>query len=75
MLGVAYLVEGSVRCTRKHIRVTAQLIAADSGYHLWSERYNRPSGDLFEIQDEIVASITTSLRAQLPELALTRRDT
>lgn len=75
MLGVAYLVEGSVRCTRKQIRVTAQLIAADSGYHLWSECYKRPSGDLFEIQDDIVASITASLRPLLPELASTRRDT
>lgn len=65
MLGVAFLVEGSVRCTPKQIRVTAQLIAADDGYHLWSECYNRPSGDLFEIQDDIVASITASLRTQL----------
>jgi TolB-like protein len=75
MLGVAYLVEGSVRCTRQQIRVTAQLIAADSGYHLWSERYNRPSGGLFEIQDDIVAAITASLRALLPELASTPDDT
>lgn len=65
MLGVAHLVEGSVRCTRRQIRVTAQLIAANGGYHLWSDRYERPSGDLFEIQDDIVESITASLRREL----------
>jgi TolB-like protein len=65
-LGVAYVVEGSVRCTPRQVRVTAQLIASDSGHHLWSERYARPSGDVFEIQDDIVAAITASLRKLLP---------
>lgn len=65
VLGVAYLVEGSVRCTSRQTRVTAQLIAADSGLHLWSEHYDRRIGDLFEIQDDIVESIMASLQSRL----------
>jgi adenylate cyclase len=65
VLGVVYLVEGSVRCTRRQIRVTAQLIAADSGLHIWSEHYDRRIGDLFDIQDDIVNSIMTSLQKRL----------
>lgn len=65
VLGVAYLVEGSVRCARRQTRVTAQLIAADSGLHIWSEHYDRRIGDLFDIQDDIVNSIMASLRRRL----------
>jgi len=65
VLGVAYLVEGSVRCTRRQTRVTAQLIAADSGLHIWSEHYDRRIGYLFDIQDDIVNSIMAGLRKWL----------
>lgn len=65
LLGVAYLVEGSVRCSHRQIRVTAQLIVADSGLHIWSESYDRRIGDVFEIQDDIVGSIMASVQRRL----------
>lgn len=65
MLGVRYLVEGSVRRASGRLRVTAQLIDADDGYHLWSERYERPVGNVFDIQDEIVEAVTESLLDRL----------
>ncbi|MFO1157766.1 MAG: AAA family ATPase [Reyranellaceae bacterium] len=56
-LGVRYLLEGSVRRRGNDVRVTAQLIDAVSGAHLWAERYDRASGDIFILQDEITASV------------------
>ncbi len=64
-LEVATIVEGSVRRAGARLRVTAQLVNAENGYHLWSERYDRQMADVFEIQDEIVASI---LKAVVPAL-------
>jgi TolB-like protein len=64
-LGVENLVEGSVRRVGSRIRITAQLIAASDGTHLWSERYDRELTDIFAIQDEIAQSIATSLRVCL----------
>ncbi len=52
-LGVAYVVEGSVRRAGERLRITAQLIDASNGYHLWSERFDRELGDVFAIQDEV----------------------
>ena len=52
-LGVRTILEGSVRRAGSRIRVTAQLINAEDGYHLWSERYDRELTDVFAIQDEI----------------------
>jgi eukaryotic-like serine/threonine-protein kinase len=60
-LDVATVVEGSVRRAGSRLRVTAQLVNVDNGYHLWSERYDRQMADVFEIQDEIVTSIVESL--------------
>ena len=60
-LDVATVVEGSVRRAGARLRVTAQLVSVDNGYHLWSERYDRQMADVFEIQDEIVASIVEAL--------------
>jgi serine/threonine protein kinase/tetratricopeptide (TPR) repeat protein len=60
-LDVATVVEGSVRRAGPRLRVTAQLVSVDNGYHLWSERYDRQMADVFEIQDEIVASIVEAL--------------
>lgn len=68
-LGVSTVLEGSVRKSGDHLRVTAQLISAADGYHLWSERYDRGLEDVFAIQDEIATKITEAL-----ELQLTRRD-
>ena len=60
-LNVAHVLEGSVRKADVRIRVTAQLIEAETGYHLWSETYDRELTDIFAIQDEISASIVNSL--------------
>jgi serine/threonine protein kinase/tetratricopeptide (TPR) repeat protein len=60
-LGVGTILEGSVRRAGSRLRVTAQLVSADNGYQLWSERYDRQMADVFEIQDEIVASIVEAL--------------
>jgi serine/threonine-protein kinase len=61
-LGVAAVVEGSVRRDGERLRVTAQLIDAASGYHLWSEAYDREVKDVFALQDEIARSIAAVLR-------------
>ena len=65
LLGVATVLEGSVRRSGNRLRVTAQLIAAADGSHLWSERYDRELTDVFEIQDYIAASIADALKIKL----------
>ncbi|MFO1084672.1 MAG: adenylate/guanylate cyclase domain-containing protein [Reyranellaceae bacterium] len=60
-LGVRYVLEGSVRAAGGRIRVTAQLIEAASGYHVWAERYDRRIADLFDIQDEVTAHIVSAI--------------
>ena len=64
-LGVTNVLEGSVRRAGDRIRVTAQLIAAADGTHLWSERFDRPMTDVFAMQDEIASAITTALKGKL----------
>jgi TolB-like protein/class 3 adenylate cyclase len=64
-LGVRYVVEGSVRRAEDRIRVTAQLIDAPSGEHLWAETYDRDVADVFELQDEISSTIAASLVGDL----------
>jgi TolB-like protein/Tfp pilus assembly protein PilF len=64
-LRVAHLLEGSVRRSGKRIRVTAQLIRADNGYHLWSKTYDRDVSDIFQVQDEIASAVVSALKAQL----------
>jgi serine/threonine-protein kinase len=64
-LSVKTLLEGSVRTAGNRLRVTAQLINVDDGYHLWSQRYDRQMEDVFEIQDEIARSIVDALRIKL----------
>ena len=60
-LNVACVLEGSVRRSGTKLRVTAQLVSVATGFQLWSERYDREMADVFEIQDEIVASIVSAL--------------
>ena len=60
--GRAHILEGSVRRAGNRIRVTAQLINAADGYHLWSERYDREMTDIFAVQDEIAAAIAGTLK-------------
>jgi TolB-like protein len=64
-LRVAHVLEGSVRKAGNTIRVTAQLIRADNGYHLWSKTYNQDVKDIFKVQDEIAAAVVDALKAQL----------
>lgn len=62
-LGVATVLEGSVRKAGERLRVTAQLIDATTGFHLWSDRWDRPLGDMFSIQDEIASGVARALRS------------
>jgi TolB-like protein len=64
-LGVNHVLEGSVRKSGNQVRVTAQLIKADDGFHLWSENYDRELTNIFTIQDEIADSIAQALQVSL----------
>ena len=64
-LGVANILEGSIRKANNRVRITAQLVTADDGFHLWSETYDRELTDIFAIQDEIARSITDALAIEL----------
>ena len=64
-LNVRTVLEGSVRRAGKRLRVNAQLINAEDGYHLWSERYDRDMDDVFEVQDEIAGSVVERLKVKL----------
>ncbi len=64
-LGVAHLLEGSVRKSGNRIRVTAQLIKADDGFHLWSDTYDYEIDDVFRIQDEISLAVVDALKVNL----------
>jgi adenylate cyclase len=66
-LGVKYVLVGSVRWSGDQLRITAQLIDATTGNHLWAERYDRKLKDLFAIQDEVTMKILTSLQVTLTE--------
>jgi serine/threonine protein kinase/Tfp pilus assembly protein PilF len=65
LLSVKAVLEGSVRKAGDRLRVTAQLINVEDGFHLWSERYDREMADIFAIQDEITAAIVDSLKVTL----------
>ncbi len=64
-LGVAYILEGSIRKAGERVRVTAQLVKASDGFHLWSETYDRTLDDIFALQDEIAAAISGALETSL----------
>jgi adenylate cyclase len=64
-LGVRYILEGSVRKTSERVRITAQLIDATKGNHVWSERYDRDPKDIFAIQDDITLEIMAALHGKL----------
>ncbi len=70
-LGVQYVLEGSVRKAGSRVRVTAQLIDAATGHHVWAERYDREMEDIFDLQDEITQIIAGALE---PELNAVERD-
>jgi TolB-like protein/class 3 adenylate cyclase len=73
-LNVRYVLEGSVQRAGKRLRVNAQLIDAETGNHLWAERFDKPVVDLFDMQDEIVARLAKTLDAQLMEAEARRAE-
>jgi TolB-like protein len=64
-LNVRYALEGSVQRAGTRLRVNVQLIDAETGHHLWAERFDKPLADLFDLQDEIVARLANALNTQL----------
>ncbi|HXA17238.1 MAG TPA: protein kinase [Thermoanaerobaculia bacterium] len=66
-LGVAMMLEGSVRQSGSRLRVTAQLISVENGYQLWSNRWDRDLADVFAVQDEIAQAIASTLKVRIVE--------
>jgi TolB-like protein/tetratricopeptide (TPR) repeat protein len=64
-LGVTHVLEGSVRKAGGHMRITAQLVRADNGFHLWSQTYDREVRDIFAVQDDIAHAVAEQLRITL----------
>ena len=69
-LAVRYVLEGSVRKGGDRIRVTAQLIDADSGNHIWAERYDREISDIFAVQDEVTGAIIAAIEPEIDQSGL-----
>jgi adenylate cyclase len=66
-LGVRYVLEGSLRKSGTRIRVTAQLVEAETGKHVWAERYDRDLADIFAVQDEITEAVTIAIAPAIAE--------
>jgi len=64
-LGAQYVVEGSVQKTENRVRITAQLVNANTGHHVWSDRYDRDLKDIFDLQDEITMKIMIGVGMKL----------
>ena len=71
-LGVRYVLEGSLRKSGNRIRVTAQLVEAETGNHLWAERYDRDLADIFAVQDEITQAVTIAVAPAIAHAELQR---
>lgn len=71
-LGVRYVLKGTVRRSAQRIRITAQLVQASSGAQVWAERYDRVSGELFELQDEIAMSVVGAIEPGLRKIEIER---
>jgi TolB-like protein/Flp pilus assembly protein TadD len=71
-LGVRYVLEGSVRKAGSRVRITAQLIEAETGAHLWAERYDRPFDDIFAVQDEITMCVVGAIEPSLRKAEIDR---
>jgi TolB-like protein/Tfp pilus assembly protein PilF len=72
-LGVAHILEGSIRRSGNRLRVTTQLVRADTGYHVWSETYDRDLSDVFKVQDDIANAVVQALQISLMGGPLTRQ--
>jgi TolB-like protein len=71
-LGVRYVLEGSVRRSGSRVRVAAQLIDAETGNHIWAERYDRGLEDVFAVQDEITAAVVIAILPAVADVELRR---
>jgi adenylate cyclase len=71
-LGVRYVLEGSVRRSGNQIRLHAQLIDAESDAHMWAERFDRDTGDLFDLENEVASRIAVALSLELPRVEAAR---
>lgn len=71
-LGVRYVIEGSVRSAGKRVRITAQLIEAETGKHIWAEKYDRDLQDIFDVQDDITARVVAAVEPHLYAVEGTR---
>jgi TolB-like protein len=71
-LGVRYILEGSVRKSRNRVRVTGQLIEAESGHHLWADRFDGYLIDIFDLQDQLVTKVVGALAPQLEKAEIER---
>jgi adenylate cyclase len=67
-LGARYILEGSIRAVRNRVRVTAQLIDAETGHHVWAERYDREAGEIFALQDELTESIASIVAPEIENI-------
>src|SRR5262249_49745384 len=74
-LNVRYVLEGSVQRGSNRFRVNVQLIDAETGNHLWAERFDKPIADLFDMQDEIVSRLANTLNTQLVTAEARRAET
>jgi tetratricopeptide (TPR) repeat protein len=73
-LNVRYVLEGSVQRSGRRLRVNVQLLDAETANHLWAERFDKPVGDLFDMQDEIVSRLANALNAKLVEAEARRAE-
>ena len=71
-LGVRYILEGSVRKASSRVRVTGQLIEAETGRHVWADRYDRTLDDVFAIQDELTMSVVAAIEPSLRQAEIER---
>jgi TolB-like protein len=71
-LGVRYVLEGSVRKASNHVRITGQLIEAETGGHVWAERYDRTLDDVFALQDELTMSVVAAIEPSLRQAEIER---
>jgi TolB-like protein/DNA-binding winged helix-turn-helix (wHTH) protein len=74
-LKVTHVLEGSVRKSGDRLRITAQLIRTDDGYHVWSQTYDRKPDDIFEVQDEIATQVVQAMQLRLLDLKRARQPT
>src|SRR5262249_28846226 len=71
-LGVRYVLEGSVRKSGNRVRVTGQLIEAESGHHLWADRFDGDLGNIFDLQDQLVTRVVGAIAPQLEKAEIER---